>query len=386
MADYDIDNPNDFETKIRVKLEESGFKTELPPKNTRGYDILALKDNQMYAVQIKNYKKQVISQPQIKKFHDFLNNSYNRDKFQYGLFITTTGYARTVYSYFEAKEIKNIKLGIYNEDKDEIVVGTYAPPATHSTLQRARYIGVFTSKGGVGKTTISAHLAGGFAVSGYENVILLDLDYQGNLRKLLGEGVYIPHDDSKNFPGATISIFDYKNEGWGEEDANIIICDCNPDFNNNPKELIEKFDYCIVPTSLNPLGINKNADVIKRTFDQIRSINKKAKLFVLINNYYPHGHNILRKRRNERLNAILKNSFEKFIKRDSNCHYIDPIDDFAIRFSQSLWFWGYDTLIEENEPCLAFKKFAGISYPKADFISLAGYIEEHTSISDLKGL
>jgi len=384
MSDYQIDDSYDFETVIRMKLEEVGFTTELSPKNTKGYDIIASKDNQVYAVQIKNYKKQVISQPQVKKFHDFLSSPYNKEKFQYGLFITTTGYANTVYSYFEAKEIKNIKLGIYNVHNDEITVGSYTPPVRPQTLQRARYIGVFTSKGGVGKTTISAHLAGGFAVSGYENVILLDLDVQGNLRKLLGEGVFIPQDDSKNYPGATISIFDYHNEGWSEEDANIIICDCNPDFNNNPTELIAKFDYCIVPTSLNPLGINKNADVIKRTFDEIRSINKKAKLFVLINNYYPHGRNIARKRRNIRLNNILKSNFELFIKRDSNCHYIDPIDDFAIRFSQSLWYWGYDRLIEEHEPCLAFKKFAGISYPKADFISLAGYIEEQTDISELK--
>jgi chromosome partitioning protein len=384
MADYEIDNLYDFVRLIRTKLEQVGFKTELPPKDTKGYDIIALKDNELYAVQIKNYKKQVISQPQIKKFHDFLKQPENKEKFQYGLFIATTGFAKTVYSYFEAKEIKNIKLGIYNLRKREITVGTYTPPAESPTLQRARYVGVFTSKGGVGKTTISAHLAGGFAVSGYENVILLDLDVQGNLRKLLGEGVFIPQDYSKNYSGATISIFDYNNEGWSEEDANIIICDCNPDFNSNPTELIAKFDYCIVPTSLNPLGINKNADVIKRTFDEIRSINKKAKLFVLINNYYPHGQNIARKRRNERLNTILKNNFERFIKRDANCHYIDPIDDFAIRFSQSLWYWGYDTLIEEEEPCLAFKKFAGISYPKADFISLAGYIEEQTDISELK--
>lgn len=384
MADYKIDNPYDFETVIRMKLEDVGFKTELPPKNTKGYDIIALRNDKKFAVQVKNYKKQVISQPQIKQFHDFLNKSYNREKFQHGFFITTTGFAKTVYSYFEAKEIKNIKLGIYNVSNGEITVGSYSPTMTHPTPRKAKYIGVFTSKGGVGKTTISAHLAGGFAVSGYENVILLDLDIQGNLRKLLGEGVFIPQDASKNYPGATISVFDYNDEGWGEEDANIIICDCNPDFNNNPKELIAKFDYCIIPTSLNPLGINKNADVIKRTFDEIRSINKNAKLFVLINNYYPHGQNDEKKSRNERLNTILKSNFERFIKKDSKCLYIDPIDDFAIRFSQSLWFWGFDTLIEEQEPCLAFKKFAGISHPKADFISLAGYIEEHTNISELK--
>ena len=46
-----------------------------------------------------------------------------------------------------------------------------------------KYIGVFTSKGGVGKTTVAAHLAGAFALMGYD-VMLLDLDPDKNLRKL----------------------------------------------------------------------------------------------------------------------------------------------------------------------------------------------------------
>jgi Mrp family chromosome partitioning ATPase len=48
------------------------------------------------------------------------------------------------------------------------------------------YIGVFTAKGGVGKTTIAAHLAGAFALMG-QSVVLLDLDPDRNLRKLFAD-------------------------------------------------------------------------------------------------------------------------------------------------------------------------------------------------------
>ena len=48
------------------------------------------------------------------------------------------------------------------------------------------HFGVFTCKGGVGKTTVSAHLAGAFLLQDF-NVALIDLDPEQNLNKLVGE-------------------------------------------------------------------------------------------------------------------------------------------------------------------------------------------------------
>ena len=135
------------------------------------------------------------------------------------------------------------------------------------------YVGVFTCKGGVGKTTVSAHLAGAFALNGYD-VALVDLDRQQNMRKLLGKGVYFPQ--TKRESGSKISVLSH--EEWNEseyKDIKIVVCDCNPEFDANPAEFIRKFDYCLIPTTLNPLGMNKNADVIKRTFDEIAASTKK---------------------------------------------------------------------------------------------------------------
>jgi chromosome partitioning protein len=99
----------------------------------------------------------------------------------------------------------------------------------------------------------------------------------------LGEGVNLPGLGGKR------SVTVYGIEEWTDsktpEDIKMVICDCSPSFEANPVELVKKFDYCIIPTTLNPLGLNKNGHVIKNTLEQIRSVNKTAELFVLVNNY-----------------------------------------------------------------------------------------------------
>jgi len=240
---------------------------------------------------------------------------------------------------------------------------------------KTTYIGVFTCKGGVGKTTISAHLAGAFALNGYD-VALIDLDRQQNLRKLLGEGVYLPA--TKGNLGSVISVLSY--EDWDEadyKDTKIVVCDCNPEFDANPVEFIRKFDYCLIPTTLNPLGVNKNGDVIKRTFNAIRRENSRAHLFVLINSLQTDEEN-----RNTLLNQILKSQFKQFTERDKRCHYIDP-KDVAIRFSKQLLYWGFH-IFENTKPQLAFRTVGRYSYPRMDFLKLVDYLEFQTEIQKAK--
>jgi len=61
-----------------------------------------------------------------------------------------------------------------------------SPPAEYALKLRASIpiITLANLKGGVGKTTISANLAGYFAVNG-ERVLLIDLDYQGSLSSMV---------------------------------------------------------------------------------------------------------------------------------------------------------------------------------------------------------
>lgn len=384
MSDQRFENPSDFEKHIKLVLENrEGWNVVLAEKNTKGYDMVAVtKEHHRIAIQVKNIKRKLYL-PQIKKFEAFMEQPDTKTEFSGGIIISSSGFADTARTYIESEELKHIKLGTYKDGrivwgKDPKVVNDTKAKDTPS-VTKAKYIGVFTGKGGVGKTTVSAHLAGAFALCGYD-VVLLDLDVQGNLRKLLGEGVYLP--GPKGTLGAAITVLDYGEwDGTAEADTKIIVCDCNPEFDKNPKELMEKFDYCIIPTTLNPLGVNKNADVISRTFTDLRSINKNAELFVLINNFLS-----TEKKRNRIMNKVLLSNLKGIIGHDSKCHYIDPIEDLAIRYSLPLLYWGYETLIENKEPRLAFTTYGGRSHPRADFLSLAEYIVDHSDIEEIKKL
>lgn len=376
-----FENAFDFEKHIKVVLENK-FKNcsvEIAPPNTKGYDLEINLNNKLYASQVKNHKAKIHT-GHIKKFLDFLEISAKKDKkFSGGFFISSSGYYNKVITFLETSEIKNLVLFEYKKGKLEIFwkYGKDNLPAPEP-LKKKIYIGVFTAKGGVGKTTVSSHLAGGFALNGYE-VVLIDLDKQSHLRNLLGEGVYIP--SYRKEVGANITVLN--SDEWEEQnykDTDIIICDCNPNLSENPKELIEKFDYCIIPTTLNPLGINKNAYVIENTFQEIRNINKKASLFVLINSFYPKE-----QKRNKNLNKLLKKKLEELQKKDDKFFYIDPLgaDGVAIRFSVQLLYWGYH-IIEDEEPQLAFTHKGGRSYPREDFLVLTNYLLEHTEIEKHK--
>jgi len=240
--------------------------------------------------------------------------------------------------------------------------------------KRLTYVGVFTCKGGVGKTTISAHLAGAFALSGYD-VALVDMDPQRNLTTLLGEGVNLPGLGGKR------SVTVYGIDEWVDtkppEDIKMVVCDCSPAFDSNPAELVKKFDYCVIPTTLNPLGLNKNGHVIKSTLEAIRSINKTAELFVLINNYFE----------DETVKGkVLREEYQRFFQdlvgRDKKFHFIDP-EEAAIRNSKQLFYWGYH-IYTGGRSELAFTPYAGKCLPKADFLNLLQYLEENTTIEKLK--
>ena len=229
-------------------------------------------------------------------------------------------------------------------------------------------------------------MAGAFALQGYD-VILLDLDPDKNLRKLFLEdqesdddaSLYVP-SHKKGELGATITVLN--SDEWDERsypDVKIVICDCSPVLAENPPNLVARFDYCVIPTTLNPLGVAKNGDVITRTFRHIRSINSSAQMFALINCFNATK---AMKKRNEILLAALSKHIALYQASDNKCQLIDP--DFAkIRRSDSLLYWGYH-IVDGSKPQLAFKAVAGRSSPRTDFLQLAEYLEDHTEIRELQ--
>jgi chromosome partitioning protein len=384
--DLKINDPFDFEKLVALKFRELGYDVIMPIANTRGYDIELWKKQQRIAVQVKNHKAKC-NVSQIEKFQNFLELPI-ADKFTAGWFISASGFSKPAITHVETECPENLRLGTFLEDKiywDYPEEGEKPKPSLDE--KKIKYIGVFTCKGGVGKTTVAAHLAGAFALMGYD-VILLDLDPDRNLRKLFLQdledeqgdaSLYVP-PKRKNDLGATITVLNH--DQWQEQDypeVKIVICDCSPVLTENPQSLVNKFDYCIIPTTLNPLGVSKNGDVIIRTFKHIRERNAKAEMFALINNY-DSGKDAAK--RNETLLYHLERNLSKYTSKDSKCKFIHP-DAAKIRTSKSLLYWGYH-IVEGTKPQLAFQESSGRSYPRTDFLQLAEYLEDHTNIDELR--
>lgn len=360
------------EQTITNQLTKAGWTVMPPPPNTNGYNFEAIKGQEVIAVQVKTHKVPV-KVPHVERFLNFFDLPAAR-RFTRGLLVSSNGFTPNALAYFSNVNSQKVKLAVIKEGTVQWI--RFADKPQDRLPQDLVYIGVFTCKGGVGKTTISAHLAGAIALSGY-NVAIIDLDPQKNLTTLLDQGIVLPGVGDQ--PDHAVKVFSL--DEWDASnpptDIRMAVCDCSPVFEENPPELLAKLSYCIIPTTLNPLGLNKNGYVIKNTLKAIRSVNKNAYIFVLINNYF----------KDEAHKAkVLKEQYKKYFARlselENRFHFIDP-DEVSIRNSRQLFYWGYH--IYSGEPAeLAFTPIGGKCAPKADFLNLLDYLEAHSDISQFK--
>lgn len=364
-----------FEQHVAKLLHKADWAVETAKTNQPGYDLVVKKGNLVGVVQVKWLKGNVTA-PQLLKFADFLDSDEGK-KFNFGWFITTKGFGGPALALIRTwgKDTK-VRCGIAHENKLVAIHGPDNPEPPPGTPKKV-YFGVFTCKGGVGKTTVAGHLAGALALQGF-NVALVDLDPEQNLQKLVGESVFVPNPKGVD---TTIQVFDGKD--WNEDaarDCQIVICDCSPALERNPPELIKRLDYCIIPTTFNPLGISKHGKVIQETVKQIREINNLAHLFVLVNNFKDPGIKRLRL-----LKEVYYNAYKEISKIDNKFHCIDP-EEVCIRASDLLYYWGIHILENPENPSsrLAFDLVGGRCYPREDFINLADYIERKAGIGILR--
>jgi chromosome partitioning protein len=368
-----FDNAHDLVQHVAQLFQQNGWQITTPAADIRSYDLEASKEGHVLAIQVKNYKSPA-RVPQLEQFIDFFEQPI-ADRFTHGVFVTTNGYSRHALTLFAEMDHPHLKLLVLDDQGRLQVVDPEAALAAHPP-QPLTYMGVFTSKGGVGKTTISAHLAGALAISGYD-VALVDLDPEKNLSTLLGEGVQLP--GRRGNVGNTVTV--YNRDTWDDvhppEKIRMVVCDCSPVFHENPEEIIAKFSYCLIPTTLNPLGLNKNGYVINRTIEQIRAVNPNAYLFVFINNYMPDD-----SVRTEILKQRYHEFFADIARQDHRFKFIDP-EDVAIRNSKQLFYWGYHIYSGDRHQ-LAFNPVGGRCHPKADFLNLLEYLENHSKIAKLK--
>ncbi len=369
----------DFERAVAKAFRQEGWQVGVSRKNNPYFDLVLKRDKDTVAVQVKNFRRGIPT-PHIKKFVDYLDSPRaSLFNFTGGYLISASGFSKPAVTFAKQLDDSRLNIGTFSQDTLNWIypqkTETIKSPKNYLEVEKdddgRTYIGVFTAKGGVGKTTISAHLAGAFALIGYD-VAIVDLDPQQNLKTLLPEGVYVK--GSKSDSGNIISVSSYQE--WQEETdspAKLVICDCSPDFERNPSEITKKLNYCLIPTTLNPLGINKNGLVILSTLEQIRKLNQQAVLYVLINNYYAdHG------QKTDILKKHYKRLFANLSEQDPKFNFIDP-DHCAIRNSKQLFYWGYH-LYSGEEGSLAFTPIGGRCHPKEDFLTLLDYLEQHTEI------
>lgn len=365
-----------FEQHVIKLFQNEGWTVETAKPNQTAYDLVLKKDDKLCAVQVK-WLKSPVQKPHLSKFVDFLDTQNGR-RFDGGFFITTQGYGGSARALVRTwGQNPKVICGIATQNEilwinDNLDAAPPEPPKPDKI-----YFGVFTCKGGVGKTTVAAHLAGAFALQGF-NVALVDLDPEKNLQKLIGDGVYLPKPQNV---GESIEVYD--KDAWDEDaarDCKIVICDCSPAFDRNPAELVKKFDYCIIPTTFNPLGINKHGQVIKDTVKDIRKLNQTAHLFVLVNNFRKPTN-----RQMELLKNVFIQAYEDIKEIDDKFHCIDP-EKVCIRSSDQLYYWGIHCLENPQEPRseLAFKLIGGKCKPREDFIDLAAYIERVAGLGILR--
>ncbi|MDF5716210.1 MAG: restriction endonuclease [Rhizonema sp. NSF051] len=367
-----------FEEHVEKFLHRAGWTVTNTDSNQQNYDLVIKKGKLLCAVQIKWLRNNVAA-PQLLKFANFLDSNEGK-QFNFGLFITTKSFGGPALALIRSwgKDAK-IRCAIALENKLVGIDGVEYEDrvSDHKTESKRVYFGIFTCKGGVGKTTVAGHLAGAFALQGF-NVALVDLDPEQNLQRLVGDGVFVPNPKGV---GTSIEVFDGKD--WHEEaarDSKIVICDCSPALERNPRQLIEKFHYCIIPTTLNPLGINKHGKVIKDTVKGIREINEQAHLFVLVNNFKDPG-----ARRLQLLKNTYFETYQEVRQTDDKFHCIDP-EEVCIRASDLLYYWGIHILENPENPSskLAFDLIGGRCFPRDDFINLADYIERKAGLGILR--
>ncbi len=353
-----------FEQHIQALFRSNGYEViDNDRQNEPGFDFIMKKNGTSIPVQVKAWKKKVPANT-VGRFLEFCEES----KFEKGIIVSLNGFTDSSHALALSDGKKKLFLGEYDHQKNTIKFNT----DSNVTLPKAPQpkepvkIAIFTAKGGVGKTTVSAHLAGALALGG-KNVALLDIDPECNLHLLTSaDSLKIPNQKTGN----TYELQVFKEKDWlnnVKQQYDIVVADCSPAFVLNPEKIMREAEIFICPVVLSPLSIGQNAEVLNRSYQQIRAINKEAKIFVLVNNFKTEPSSI-----SIRLMSVIKTLLNKIVG-DPNFQLI-PTDTVAIRESNLLKHFGENSKLE-------FLNVAGRCYPRQDFLALADFLLENEHLS-----
>ena len=379
--------PKDYEIFVAECFRGIGYKVETPDNpNQKAWDFVIIdKNGKRGAVQVKSRKSGALPHPIFNRLSLYLSGP-GGSAFDFAVNVVNTSFSAATLAVLENASPETEEKFVYGA----VVVfphreirwehhapnGVVSPPPPEPPIPPeppktpAFRVAVFTEKGGVGKTSVAAHLAGALMHLGRDSV-LVDCDSQKNLSLLLGEGVNV-RDMRGNVSTLVIENLDRFDET--NYPKFFIIFDCAPHFASNDPNVFRQVTDTIIPIVLSPLSVLGNAQVIERTINQIRAVNPAMRFHIVINQYVQSQ--AAANYQNELLDYI-----RHWLKQDN--FLADPLvtfnepKDLSIRRSDIMLHWGMFLLRPGSEPKLAFdSRVAGAQNLLSDFLALADSIED----------
>lgn len=374
--------PSDFEKFVAECFRELGLSVRLPANpNQRAYDFELTDDKgRRVAVQVKSRKSGSLPHPFFNNLSIFLS-SFEGSDFDYGIVVVNTSFSQATINLLNAvppePQEKYVYAAVVQFPKRDVVFRVHHPfqqvscmippdpgdPEPDPRMQFAR-VAVFTEKGGVGKTSCAAHIAGALMYLG-DNTVLVDCDGQKNLKLLLGAGVNIKRKDGT---GVALVVEDYGVFNVANYPDCFVVYDCPPSFENTPQEIFKECTDVVIPVVLSPLSVLGNAEVIERTIKQILNVNPKVRCHIIVNQYVTTR---TAASYNQQMFRYIEFHTAVMTAKNPNVKLYKP-DEVSIRRSDILLHWGMFLLRQGAEPHLAFSSnVTGAQNLLSDFLSIA---------------
>jgi chromosome partitioning protein len=300
----------------------SGLAVKLPDYATGRPQFIVDINGQPYIVEVNDWKTKLVTLSVIQSFYNLLT-SPSGQQYAGGLYITHKGFSETVKYFINANKKKELVLGLLQKDNPKI---DWLYPIDHTikpVLKSRINLGVFTCKGGVGKTTVAVHLGLILAELGH-SVALVDEDPEEHLKRITGTSLSLLN---RNPRLSCFSAEDVESDENLLNNFDFVIYDYPPTLSGSSLYSIGSLDYCIVPVNLSPIALGFDAEIIHKTFNYIKQLNSDVRLLALINNELDQDHPI---------SNVLKKEFVKSLKAHSKAHLI-PV---SIKHSKHLYYWG----------------------------------------------
>jgi len=325
----------EYARHIAALLEAKGFSIAEAEGGSPDYDFAASRDAQRIAVRGRHRDK-AVGASEVRYFLNFIDGERGRF-FTHGWLVTSN--RLTSGAQKAAKLHAPTKFEHWWCKGDSLIQTTGARPVVQ------RHIGVFTYKGGAGKSTVSLLLGCALAAKNHD-VVIMDLNPAQNLFKLVGGSeVHVQYGDRTN---AFITVFGQdqiklRTGQWkGGEilNAKYILYDCPQFFTASNAAVLSQFELIVAPIGLSPFGIGLDHTVLTDTVQQVRKVNPKAPVVFVVNGLKSSPHY-------EKLRGFLIQAKAKFTKAD-HVFVFDP-EGCAIPFTQQIEEIGMDGMLTREQ-------------------------------------